>query len=126
MSASLSGDAVQRFRDALELSERNRRRADRIRDRVHRQHAADVRRRYRNAEMRDPSAAELDVLLDRIVAENSDFKTACSDEKWGLQLAAAYGPAVIAEQNDRIISLLERLNATLAGLAVAEVPEPPS
>lgn len=120
MSVALRGSAADRFSDAIAYSERNRRRVARERARVRRRFYPQIVRQLRELEMRSPTEEQVDALLDRLCAEDPDFKTAVSNEQWGGRLAQTYGLVVIAEQNDRIIALLTDVAASLRNLALED------
>lgn len=119
MSVGLTGTVTERLREVVSYMHRKRRRMTAIRRSVHRREEAQVRLRYRNAEMRDPTPEELEVLLDRVVSQNNDFNTAVGDEVWATRLVTAYALLRIAEQNDEIIALLSRQNRILDEMTVA-------
>lgn len=108
MSVSLTGTAADRFREAVAYSEKNRQRVIREFARVRRRQLPRIQRQLRAIEMREPTAAEVEALLERTAAEDADYRTAVANEQWGGRLAQVYGLAVIAEQNERIIAQHDR------------------
>lgn len=124
MSVALNGTAAERLRDAIAYSERNRRRVARERARVRRRFYPQIIRQLRELGMDTPTAEQVDALLDRLCADDSDFKTAVANEQWGGRLAQTYGLVVIAEQNDRIIALLTDVAASLRNLALEDERSP--
>lgn len=124
MSVALDGTVTERLRDSVAYMHRQRRRVVAVRRRIVRREEAQIRLRYRNAEQREPSAEELEVLLDAVVGDNPDFKAAVGNEQWGYRLTSAYALLRVAEQNDEIIRLLGRIAATLDRLEAVEVHHP--
>lgn len=123
MSVSLEGSVSNRLRDAVAYMHRQRRRVVAIRGRIVRREEGQIRLRYRNAEQHEPSPEELDVLLDVVVGGDPKFRAAVANEQWGYRLTSAYALLRAAEQNDEIIRLLTSVDARLARLELADVPE---
>jgi hypothetical protein len=122
VSVALSGDITERLRESVAYMHRYRRRTVLVRRRIVRREENQIRLRYRNAEQREPSVEEVDVLLDRVVSESPDFQAAVSNEQWGVRLTTAYALLRVAEQNDEVIALLRRIAATLDRVEAVEIP----
>jgi hypothetical protein len=111
VSFGLTGDTRQRFTDSVHFSERNRLLAQRRARVVREREIPRIRQRNRAAEMHDPTQNEIDVVVDSAIERDSKWKVAVQKEQWGVRNATMYGLALVAEQNEQIIDLLEELVA---------------
>ncbi len=116
MSVALNGTVAERLREAIGYMHKQRKRVVDISRRVTRRESPQIIKRFRGIEMRDPTAAELEILIDRVISENPDFKAAIANEQWGYRLTSAYALVRAAEQNDEIISLLRDVRSELQRL----------
>lgn len=124
MSAvATTGSSADRLRESIALSETARRRAYTLRRQLRRRYHDQMRASLRRIDMHEPSAAQVSALLNRKVSEDPDWKDAIAEEQWGARLATMYGLALLAEQNDRLISLLNQVHDELRRHAARRVAD---
>jgi hypothetical protein len=113
MSVSLTGSFLEKMQEALRFSEKNRRRAVKVREDIRAVVANELHRRHAYVDM-PVSNAQLDTIVDARVAADSRFSVAVANEGWGRDLAQTYALVeLVAAQNETnalLRELLQRLD----------------
>jgi hypothetical protein len=117
---ALTGSARERFTQSVHFSERARWRAKRRAAAVRQRETPAALRRYHAAEMRTPTPAEVDVVVDAAIAHDGEWKQAVQDEQWGVRNGTLYGISVLVEQHELIIARLDRIARAIEDLVVKD------